>query len=957
VPLPATERYTLGAEIARGGMGVVYRAVDSILGREVAVKVLQERYGPASGAALRFADEARITGQLQHPSIPPVHDLGTLPDGRPFLAMKLIQGHTLSDLLKARTDPSAERGRFVAAFEQICQAVAYAHSHNVIHRDLKPANVMVGAFGEVQVMDWGLAKILGAEKAATAPTDVEGAAARTWAQISATPDLGSHTQTGSVLGTPAYAPPEQVAGETDKVDARADVFGLGAILAVILTGKAPYVGETFESVRVMSVRGKLDDCFARLAACGAEPELVALCRSCLAFEPADRPADGGAVAGAVAALRAEADERARRAELERVRVEGERATAEARAAERRKRRRLWVGAASVLAVALVGGLTAIVAVQRRANAELADEQAKVEARNLELAAEQVKVQARFDTAVKAIETFHTGVSEEALLKNPQLQELRAKLLRQAAGFYGDLEKLLAGQTDAKSRKALASGYVQLADLTEKIGDQTEALRVHRQALAVRRELAAAPVADLETRLDVARSLLAVSALLNAKGDRPGALAVLEEGRDLAGRLVSEEPTDAGRAVLALSHSRWGLLLAQTGDPTKALESHAKALALRQDLADANPDVAKFQSELAWSHMNVGGIMMDTGKPAEALKAYQRALAIREKLADDKSAGTQYKNELAMSHNAIGLLLSQDGKPAEALEAYAKALEIWQKLADANPAVSSFQSTLALNHYNSGTLLKELGKPGEVLKSYQKALDIRQKLVDANPTVTVFQQALAQSYFSLGPLLSEMGKSDEALGAYQKARAIVQRLADDNPEVAIYRRHLASTYNNIGWLHGHQKRYADALTALDHGVAICQKLTHDHPTNAYFAHGLGYSHAYRGWVMAHAGRPAEAATDLRQAVELWAKNKALDIETRFELSRALAELAGLGGDTKSGVTTDEAQAFADRSVAALADAVKLGWANPRELKEPDFDALHGRADFQKLAAGVDAKAGK
>src|SRR5262249_38149978 len=153
VPSPAG-RYALGAEIARGGMGVIYRVADTVLRREVAVKVLQERFAPDSNTARRFADEARITGQLQHPGIPPVHALGTLPDGRPFLAMKLIKGDTLDDLLKQRPDPSADRGRFVAAFEQVCQAVAYAHAHGVIHRDLKPANVMVGSFGEVQVMDW-----------------------------------------------------------------------------------------------------------------------------------------------------------------------------------------------------------------------------------------------------------------------------------------------------------------------------------------------------------------------------------------------------------------------------------------------------------------------------------------------------------------------------------------------------------------------------------------------------------------------------------------------------------------------------------------------------------------------------------------------------------------------------------------------------------------------------------
>jgi WD40 repeat protein len=179
------------------------------------------------------------------------------------------------------------------------------------------------------------------------------------------------------VGTPAFIAPEQAAGETDKVNERSDVFGLGALLAVILTGKPPYVGATAESVRVQAVRGKLDDCFARLDGSGAEPELVALCKQCLAFEPADRPADAGAVAAGVAGLRAAADERARRAELERVRIEGEQATALARSAERRKRRRLVIGAAAVLALAAVGGLTAVLAVQRQANTDLAAKNAEL----------------------------------------------------------------------------------------------------------------------------------------------------------------------------------------------------------------------------------------------------------------------------------------------------------------------------------------------------------------------------------------------------------------------------------------------------------------------------------------------------------------------------------------------------------------------------------------------------
>src|SRR5947209_9654675 len=140
LPPTAAGRYEFLELLARGGMGVIYRAVDTVLGREVAIKVLQERFPVDSGAAHRFVDEARIAAQLQHPGIPAIHDLGTLPDGRPFLAMKLIKGRTLEEYLKDRGPDSPN---FVAVFEQVCQAVGYAHDHKVIHRDLKPANVMV----------------------------------------------------------------------------------------------------------------------------------------------------------------------------------------------------------------------------------------------------------------------------------------------------------------------------------------------------------------------------------------------------------------------------------------------------------------------------------------------------------------------------------------------------------------------------------------------------------------------------------------------------------------------------------------------------------------------------------------------------------------------------------------------------------------------------------------------
>jgi tetratricopeptide (TPR) repeat protein len=840
-------RYELGGEIARGGMGIVYRATDTAFGREVAVKVLSERYGPDSAAARRFADEARITGQLQHPAIPPAHDIGTLPDGRPFLAMKLIKGDTLDERLKRRATPAGDRGRFLAAFEQVCQALAYAHSKRVIHRDLKPANVMVGSFGEVQVMDWGLAKILG--NRAADPDDPEATAGTTDVRGLRDSD-GSFTQAGSVLGTPAFMPPEQALGLVGKVDERSDVFGLGAVLAVILTGRPPFAASSAETTRLQAARGDVGECFARLDGCGADPDFVALCKRCLAAKPEDRPADAGEVAKAVAGLRAAADERARQAELERVRVEGEKAAAEARSAEQRKRRRVMFGAAAVLALAVLGGLGAVLLVQRRANDDL-------EAKNGELADEQVKVEARFDLARKAIATFHTGVSEDALLKHEQFKDLRDRLLREAAKFYAELEKLLEGQSDAKSRRALAAGYYHLGVLTEKIGDKTEALAVHRKALEVRRELAAADRADPETRLDVALSLNAVGVLLNATGDREGALAAYDEGRELCERLAEERADENVHHVLASSRLSAGNLLIETGKPAEALAAYEAALAIRQKLADDKPDDPERQLNLAVAHNAIGFLFSKTGRPTEALAAHRRALPIQQRLADDKPADTNRQERLGWSLNTVGDLLAATGEPREAMAAYEKALDVCQSLADSNPAVTRYQVDLAWGRILFGNLLMDLGKHARARSEYESARTLLQQQAEANPSDTLTRKRLADSHHSIGLILSQTGKPAEALAEFGKARAIRQCLADANPTVTGYQNDLSHSHRCIGAVFMGTGKSAEALAEFGKALAIRQRLADANPDVTDYQSNLAWILNDTGFQLAAMGKPGEA----------------------------------------------------------------------------------------------------
>jgi eukaryotic-like serine/threonine-protein kinase len=351
-----TERYEFRGELARGGMGIVHHGRDNDLGRNVALKVLHEKHLQNAELVQRFVEEAQIGGQLQHPGIVPVYELGLQAGGQPYFAMKLVKGETLGERLAGRSDTSVDRRTLLAVFRDVCRTMAYAHAHGVIHRDLKPANVMIGGFGEVQVVDWGFAKVLARreqrEQDGDHHEDQKRGAERVETMISTvrSADDSSASVAGSVMGTPAYMSPEQALGQVDELDARSDVFGLGAILCEILTGSPPYTGDVAR-VGMAAAKADLDAAHAALATCNADARLTDLCLAALQPLPKDRPADAEHLAGEVAAWLAEAEGRAHRARV--VKIEAE---AEAEEQLRARRQTMLVAGGVVLVVAIAVAL-------------------------------------------------------------------------------------------------------------------------------------------------------------------------------------------------------------------------------------------------------------------------------------------------------------------------------------------------------------------------------------------------------------------------------------------------------------------------------------------------------------------------------------------------------------------------------------------------------------------------
>jgi len=342
-------RYRIAGEIAKGGVGIIYKARDADLGRDVALKVLRREHASNPEVLERLIEEAQIGGQLQHPGIVPVYGMGLQPDERPYFAMKLIKGRTLAAVLKDRKDPLRNLPRFLRLFEQVCQTMAYAHTRGVIHRDLKPSNIMVGSFGEVLVVDWGFGKVLGRHDPMAGKLQE-----RTIVATVRSKGEGSESITGSVMGTPAYMPPEQALGQIETLDERCDVFALGAILCEIVTGRPPYVGAP-EDLLTMAAQARLEGARERLSSSRADPALRAFCERCLAPMRADRPRDAGEVAEEVAAHLAAAEERAHRAAVAAAEAEEAARRARAEVAEqRRARRQTHLVAAGVLLAILAG---------------------------------------------------------------------------------------------------------------------------------------------------------------------------------------------------------------------------------------------------------------------------------------------------------------------------------------------------------------------------------------------------------------------------------------------------------------------------------------------------------------------------------------------------------------------------------------------------------------------------
>jgi serine/threonine-protein kinase len=947
----------LFGEIARGGMGAVLKGRDTDIGRDLAVKVLLERHRGNPDLARRFVEEAQIAGQLQHPGVVPVYELGAFADLRPYFAMKLVKGHTLAALLEARSDRDRDLPRFLGVFEAVSQTIAYAHARGVIHRDLKPSNVMVGAFGEVQVMDWGLAKVL--PKGGTA-ADASAGKAEPQETVTVTVRSGSDSdlsRAGSVLGTPAYMAPEQARGEVDRLDERCDVFALGSILCAILTGAPAFLGRSSAEVQRQAARGDTADALARLDACGADAELVTLARDCLAREPEDRPRDARAVADRQAAHRLAIEARLHAAERERAvaqaRAEEEAkrrvladqlaAEAQAHAAEERRRRRLQLGlAASILALTMVGGLTwSYVLRQRQARAAAIDLALGRASTLLEQARQAPEEPSGWRTVLAAVAQVADdprGVGPEARARLTALRAQAGAGLRDAerdATLRQALVEVRANRQDAgdAATDAAYADAFRAADLDIDALDAEAAARLRRRPAAVVVELAAflddwsAVRRAARPSADAWKKPLEVARAADADAYRGRLRALLE---------ATDDGTRAAKLKALIDDTRSADL------PAATAVALAEAVGGEARVALLERAVVRHPGDL-WVNFALAGALrsLRPSRPEEALRHYTAARALRPETAHDLAdllvemgrGGeaeaifrdlVERRPENPRHLTCFGKCLQERGRTAEASTILSRAIASARVMIDRRPGDGEA-------HYNLGNALGRRGEHAEAIAEYREAIRLKpdyaaphynlgnllfdQKKFDA--AIVEYREAIrlrpdfAGAYISLGNALDSRGEHAEAIAEYREAIRL-------KPDYAL-------PHYNLGNLLLDQKKFDAAIVEYREAIRL-------RPDYAEAHNNLGNALDSRG-------EHAEAIAEYREAIRL----RPDVAEIHFNLGHALG---------RQGKHAETAEAYRDAIRLRPDDAVahyNLGHALGRQGKHAEAaeayrEAIRLRPDY-------------
>lgn len=787
---------------ARGGLGEVFVAKDEELNREVALKEIQARHADNMNSRGRFLLEAEVTGGLEHPGIVPVYGLGQYDDGRPYYAMRLIRGISLSEAIEQFHRPemdsnlntgqlhfdSVEFRKLLGCFVHVCNAVQYAHSRGVLHRDLKPDNIMLGKFGETLVVDWGLAKLKEqdeslpkAEEAMLQPISGSGSAP---------------TQFGSTLGTPAYMPPEQASGQLDCLGPESDVYSLGATLYQVLTGRAPFCGRNLGEILERVQRGEFD------APRHVEPRipdaLDAICRRAMAFDPNQRYKFPRELAEEVERFLADEPVAAY------VEPWSHRAKRWVR-----KHQTATVTTAVVVVLSTIGlaGFSTVVSSKNSKLAEL--NQSLIDSNGRERAARkqaetneelaQLHGQLTFETLAAVVDDIQGGL--EGL---PGGGEIRRRLLKTALSRLDNIVSttIEPGRADHQRIWALFKmGDVVLrfgADTPHASEDSSDnpadqelqqstvslATKFYNRAHKIALELSDANARDKQTQRDLATSYSKLSSVLLQAGKLEEALDACQRQLEIAQQLQRQFPRDnTVLRDLYVSYHRLGAVQLESALPKPALDSYQQCIEIARTLTDRAPDNAEFARLLAVAYDIVGDAQFRDGNAERALELFQQGLSLKQELQEKQPDAPEMQHDLFVSHIKLGKAQLELGDFQQALESFESSLRVGKRLAAEDPHDLRASRDLTFPLSKIGEIQLKQKQFDAALESYLAVLKIDRESAIADPSDGRIYLDLAISHQNVAEVYEAMENFEAASQTYQEGVAVAQHMInhDMNPK--------------------------------------------------------------------------------------------------------------------------------------------------------------------------------
>ena len=832
VDLASEHRYERTRLHATGGMGRVWLARDNSIGRNVALKELRPEGAGTLGISRRFLNEAKVTGQLEHPGIVPVYEVATDASGQPFYTMRFVKGRTLheevQEFIKRRTESGyspMELRELITALIGVANAIGYAHSRGVIHRDLKGQNVVLGNFGEVVVLDWGLASFVGATDVDDDRLPVSGSG------------VANQTHAGQVVGTPAYMSPEQASGNSDNMAVQTDVFGLGAMLYEMLTGKAPFGGDLVAETLAKAKAGFCESPRSVWSECPRA--LEAICIKAMAKDQVDRYAS--AINFADDLRRWLADESVH-AYPDPILV---------RISRWARRHKSTVVTVSALAV------TALIA--------LAISMVLISREQVKTAAAYKRAEANLAKAREAVQRMLTEVGDERLKNVPQMEKLRETLLKEALEFN---KGFLQDSDDPEIRKEAGLAHGNLASIYLMLGKADEALNSGRQGVEILTDLRQSAPKNQDYTRTLAGSLLNSAHTQQILGRSAETEATCRKALDLLEPLAAGKSVDDGLLDMIASCQREiGNARLATGESEDAESWFGKALKTSEQMSDDGQKSLSVLQNRSNVRSALGRLMVTAGRTKEARDQFNDMLRLTSTLVEKQPENHEFRELSAMAYQWLSELDRSTGDRDVSRTRALEALQIREGLARDFPHVSDYQYSIASGYGSIAISFAESGNPAEAEKYFVKGAEAARKLATSFSSVPLYRYQAATSIRVAAAFYLNTRRIDEAKVELVDAVSRFQTLAMEYPDKPMYRMDLAIAMDVLARCHQLQDATAEARKMFEQSIAFYETLLSEQSDVVKVRHKLAQDYRSIGELAASEKDMAVAELYLRKALSM------------------------------------------------------------------------------------------